>query len=165
MSNDQNEADFLAQELDGGAFGDQPPMVDQGEWPARTGLPTVQSGIGKETGKPWARIRLPFTITDEEQVAKMAPRKPTARYEDFLDVVEDASAPAGFRLATEADQEGANWKLKKLAKRLGIADGRITSLPELAERTAKVLVVHVPRRDDPEIKDPTVRRVSPVEVE
>ncbi len=157
-----NDMDLLAQEL--GELGDQPPMPDSGEYAAIIGKPKVIDGRSEKG--PWAKLVIPFELDDDDQRARLAPRKPMATYgygdnAHFLDVVEDPNTTKGYRLASEADREGANWKLKRIAKAAGVPGGALRSLLDLEGSRVRVNVVQQSRKNDPEVKDAVVTRIMP----
>lgn len=154
---ENNEADFLAQELGDGDLAKSRPQVAIGEYKATSSEPSVR--LGRSEKGPWARLRITFLIDDEDERARLAPNIPTARYEEWLDVVDDPSTSSGIRLAKVADREGANHKLRTLAKNLGIAGGSISNIRELADRTAYVYVAEEADRHDPDVKYAVVKRV------
>lgn len=158
-----DDSNILAGDLSGGITAKSPPVCDPNVYPrAVSGKPAIRTGItekaGPHYGKRWARLELPFVIDDATQRARLAPRDPQARFSLMLDVMEDPSAPDGWRLTKESDQEGANWRLRKLYLALGMTD--IGNLLQLEGRYAKVHVEHEDGHNDPDVKNAVVRRVE-----
>lgn len=108
--------------------------VPMGEYQAVVKDVSIASGTSKDTGNPWARLNVTWSIEDEA-VKKLLDRKEvTSRQAFLLDISESGALDMGV---------GKNVRLGRLREALGLNEkGKAFSMRMMTGRMAKVLVKH-----------------------
>lgn len=95
---------------------------------------SISSGTSKDTGNPWARLNVVWTVEDENVKALLGRKEVTTRQAFLLDITETGALDMGT---------GKNVRLGRLREALGLNEkGKAFSMRMLTGRMGKIAVKH-----------------------